>query len=291
MSESARREGTLPPPFPPTEDLARLFSAVAVGYGRPAMRFLPFAADRLVARVRPLPSHKLLDVATGTGTVALALARMVQRGGRVTGIDVAEGMIEEADRQARIHGLANLDWHLMDGERLDFRSGYFHAVTCNAGLAYMADPRRALEEWRRVLRAGGRLLLTTFSARAFEPMASQLMARLWGAGPGDAPAPAVFPWHRLGEPEVCRSLLEAAGFREVTVEARQVGYHLAGPDEWWEVIWHSELRGLLEPLGADALGRLRVAHREEVGTLATADGIWMDVETLFCEGRNPEQRA
>jgi ubiquinone/menaquinone biosynthesis C-methylase UbiE len=277
----------VPPLALPVADLPRLFSAVASGYGRAALRFLPFAADRLVARLRPRAQEKVLDVATGLGTTALAVARAIQRGGRVTGIDLAEGMLEAAQEQARLLGLGNADWHRMDGQALEFRSAYFHALTCSAGLLYLPEPLQALREWHRVLRPGGRVLLTSFGPRAFEPMAGALVGRLAAAGCPYLADGAGFPWHRLARPGLCQALLEAAGFAEVQVEVLQVGYHLARADEWWEVLWGTELRGLLEPLPAAVLGALRVQHLEEVAALAGEGGIWMDVETLLVSARKP----
>jgi ubiquinone/menaquinone biosynthesis C-methylase UbiE len=268
-------------------DLVRLFDRAAPGYGRAVLRFLPFAADRLVYRLRPRPGEKVLDVATGTGAAALALARLTQPGGRVTGIDLSDGMLEQAEDEARRRGLGNADWHLMDARRLEFRAGYFHAVSCNVGLLYLSDPLAALAEWRRVLRPGGRLLLTTFSARAFEPLAGLLVARLKAAGLPLPDEGRAFPWHRLGDPDLCRSLLEAAGFADVALERLQVGYHLSRADDWWEVVWHTELRGLVEMLPESQQARLRVQHLDEVAALATDDGIWMDVETWLTGGRKP----
>jgi SAM-dependent methyltransferase len=175
----------------------------------------------------------------------------------------------------------------MDAQQLEFRSGYFHALTCSAGLLYLPDPLAALREWRRVLRPGGRLLLTTFGPRAFEPMAGRLLARLEAAGCPHLRAEGGFPWHRLARAGLCEGLLEAAGFTEVQAEVLQVGYHLARADEWWEVVWNTELRGLLEGLTEEALGGLRVRHLEEVTALATEAGIWMDVETLLLSCRKP----
>ena len=271
----------------PVAQLPRLFSAVAAGYRRASLRFLPFAADRLVDRLRPRPGEKVLDVATGPGTTALAVAQRVQGGGRVTGIDLAEGMIEVAEAEAQSRGLANADWHVMDGQCLDFRGEYFHAVASTAGLLYLPDPLAALREWRRVLRPGGRLLLTTFGRQAFEPMATLLVERLAAAGCPHLTDDPRFPWHRLAEPGLCQALLEGAGLVDVRVEVLQVGYHLAQADEWWEVLWHTEMRGLIESLAEDRLGPLRVGHREEVAALATDDGIWMNVETLLVSARKP----
>lgn len=274
------------PAFSPSE-LVRLFDRVAPGYGRATLRFLPFAADRLLFRLRPRPEEKVLDVATGVGTVALGAARLIQPGGRVSGVDLSEGMLERAEEEARRRGLTNADWHAMDGQHLEFRSGYFHAVACNAGLAYMSDAQAALADWFRVLRPGGRLLLTVFSPAAFEPMAALLVNRLRALGGSRVQSVPPLPWHRLGDRERCQRMLEAAGFADVAAERLQVGFHLAGADDWWDLVWHSDLRGLLDELPEEAQARLRVDHLEEVAALASADGIWMDAETWLVGGRKP----
>lgn len=274
------------PAFAPPE-LVRLFDRVATGYGRATLRFLPFAADRLLFRLRPRPGEKVLDVATGIGTVALGAARLVQPGGRVSGVDLSEGMLEQAEDETRRRGLTNADWHAMDGQHLEFRAGYFHAVACSAGLAYLGDPQAALADWFRVLRPGGRLLLTVFSSRAFEPMAGLLVDRLRALGAPRVHSAPPFPWHRVGEPGLCQRMLEAAGFADVASERLQVGYHLTQADDWWDIVWHSDLRGLLDELPAEAQASLRLDHLEEVAALASEDGIWMDVETWLVGGRKP----
>ena len=58
-----------------TQHIAAVFNRVALGYDRPALRFFPYSADKMIARLNPKPGEKLLDVATGTGAVALAAAQ------------------------------------------------------------------------------------------------------------------------------------------------------------------------------------------------------------------------
>ncbi len=71
----------------------------------------------------------------------------------------------------------------------------------------------------------------------------------------------------------------------IQVETEQLGYHLGGVDEWWDVVWNSDMRALVEHLPAAEAGPFRVACQESVQKFATPDGIWMDVETVFASGR------
>jgi ubiquinone/menaquinone biosynthesis C-methylase UbiE len=270
-----------------TRQVAAVFEQVAAGYDLPALRFFPFIADRLVRRLAPAPGDKILDIATGTGAFALAAAQAVGPAGRVTGIDVAEGMLERAQEKIRKFGIANVDLHVMDGGRLEFRHDYFHHVVCSFGLFFLPDMATAVREWARVLRPGGRVMFTVFGQNAFQPMMGMLQARLatFGVEPPRADQP--FAPKRLSEPSACEALLRQAGFVDITVETEPLGYHLREARDWWEIAWNSALRGRLLGLSAQQLEKLREEHLAEVAALATEQGIWLDVETLIAAGRKP----
>jgi ubiquinone/menaquinone biosynthesis C-methylase UbiE len=97
-----------------------------------------------------------LDVATGTGFTALALAPRV---GRVVGLDLTLGMLREAGRLAADRGVANLTLCLGDAEALPFWSGAFDIVTCRVAAHHFPDLPRALDEMARVVKTGGRVVL------------------------------------------------------------------------------------------------------------------------------------
>jgi ubiquinone/menaquinone biosynthesis C-methylase UbiE len=267
--------------------VAAVFNEAAAGYDSPVLRFFSFVADRLALRLNPAPGDKILDVATGTGVVALALAQAVGPSGRVVGIDIAEAMLERAHEKIRKFGVSNVDLHVMDAGRLEFRREYFHHVVCSFGLFFLPDMAAALKEWARVLRPGGRVLLTAFGPKAFQPMMDLLKDRLRAYGVESPQSDRPFAGKRLADPDVSRSLLEQAGFADVQVETEQLGYHLRNAEDWWEVVWNSGFRSQLRRLGEAELVRLRSEHGEEVGRLATDNGIWLDVETRFVSARKP----
>jgi demethylmenaquinone methyltransferase/2-methoxy-6-polyprenyl-1,4-benzoquinol methylase len=123
---------------------------------------------RLVAAVRQTRPQTVLDLATGSGDVAFALARSLPPDVEIIGMDFCRPMLEEAEaKQRRSGGFANVSFRPGDGLFLPLGDASVDAVTIAFGLRNMADRRRALGEMRRVLRRPhGRLFVLEFSQPA-----------------------------------------------------------------------------------------------------------------------------
>jgi demethylmenaquinone methyltransferase/2-methoxy-6-polyprenyl-1,4-benzoquinol methylase len=104
---------------------------------------------RLTAEAAVRPGDRVLDACCGTGDLALADARA---GGRVTGLDFSEKMLERARRKSDA-----IEWVQGDALALPFQDGEFDAVTVGFGVRNLPDLEHGLSELRRVLRPGGRL--------------------------------------------------------------------------------------------------------------------------------------
>lgn len=258
---------------------------LAAGYDCEALRFTGFCADQLVTMLAPAPGDKILDVACGTGAVTLAAAQAVAPDGRVTAIDRSESMLARLEAKLAKFGIVNVDVHVMDGARLDFRRDYFRHVVCSLGIFDFAEPAAALREWWRVLRPGGSILLTSFAPRAFEPLLGRLQAQLRKAGVEGSRLR--LPWMEQGQHATLAAQLLTAGFEGAEIAERQLGYHLGEVGQWWEVVQFSGLRTLLAGLSTEALARLETEHLADVASLVGADGLWMDVSVVFARGRKP----
>ncbi|UCE88682.1 MAG: class I SAM-dependent methyltransferase [Pseudomonadota bacterium] len=266
------------------DHLVATYDQVADVYDTPARRYSPFCADRMVMQLKPRRGAKLLDVATGTGSTLTAAAQLVGRDGRVTGIDLAERMLDAAQHNIDKMAQANVDLHVMDAQALEFRSRYFDHVTCAYGLYLLPDMPAALKQWYRVLKPGGTVILSSFARGAFQPMAHLLREQLAEFGMHVAPP----PWLRLTELEHCRALLHDAGFTDIETHTEQLGYHLKGATDWWELVWSGELRANIEQLDPEQQTQLHRDHCARVEALVTDKGLWLDVETIFASGRRPQ---
>jgi len=110
-----------------------------------------------VAETGVTVGERALDVATGTGDLAFALARVVGPSGGVVGIDFAAPMLDLAREKAAGHA-TNVAFQRADALHLPFEDESFDAATIGFGLRNVTDVPRALAEMRRVLRPGGRMV-------------------------------------------------------------------------------------------------------------------------------------
>src|SRR2546429_152278 len=162
------------------------------------------AIDPLLRAVCAESDFKLLDVATGPGSLAAEAAR---RGVRCTGVDLSSGMIQLARKSN-----PGIDFRVADVEHLPFADGSFDAVVCNFGLGHFPYPEAAVAECIRTLRKGGRVALSWWDdpgKQRIQGLFREAIAEIGIAPPPDVPEGySIFRFADTGE---FRRLLEGAG--------------------------------------------------------------------------------
>jgi demethylmenaquinone methyltransferase/2-methoxy-6-polyprenyl-1,4-benzoquinol methylase len=148
------------------ESVRTMFNEIAGSYDF-LNHFLSFGIDKLWRRrlvkelLKSKPSH-VLDLATGTADLAIALHRM--GGIRITGADISEKMMEEGRKKIAREGMADaIELVYGDAGNLEFADGSFDAVMIAFGVRNFEDLEKGLSEMKRVIRTGGNVLILEFS--------------------------------------------------------------------------------------------------------------------------------
>jgi len=130
-------------------DVRDSFRNVAANYSRSTFHASSARLQEVIDLARPRPGDLVLDVATGTGNTAFALAPHVRR---VVGLDLTREMLEEARRVGAERGIANADWVLGDALHLPFQDDTFDLYTVRAAPHHFADVDAFMAEAFRVLK-------------------------------------------------------------------------------------------------------------------------------------------
>lgn len=208
------------------EDTEAIKQRVRENFGRTAQAYVESAhhahgsdLQTLLGWAAPKPTDHALDVSTGGGHTALALAPHVAR---ITASDLTPRMLAAARRHLGAQGVTNADYVIADAEQLPFLDASFDLVTVRIAPHHYADARRAIGEMARVLVRGGRLVVIDNIA-SDDPQLDEYANR----------------WERWRDPSHVRAytlgewsaFFESAGLRVERLEARHKTYAFA---EWVE---------------------------------------------------------
>ena len=184
------------------------YTRIARSYDRRWARYTATTTRETLSRLALQPGNRLLDLGCGTGELILQIHRLYPEV-RIIGADLALAMLFEAGE--KLPGVAALV--AADAVRLPFAAGAFDVVVSSSSFHYWPSPEAGLTEIRRVLGAGGRLVITDWCDDYLACRVADVVLRLID--------PA---HHRTYGTRTCGRLLRDAGFQEVRVERFRVGW-------------------------------------------------------------------
>ncbi|MEH1800764.1 MAG: methyltransferase domain-containing protein [Nostoc sp.] len=242
----------------------------------------PLEAKLLLEFVPLNSGQKILDVATGTGLLAIAAAEKVGSEGYVVGIDMTPEMLHQARQKITAVKLQNIELIEADAEYFNFSDSSFDVVFCCEAIVLFPDILATLQKWYGYLKTGGYVAFTCPPETAFMASLQQrICARVLGVSLPHILEP-------LGTPEKCRKLLDRAGFRDIEIKIEPSGrYRPLSDNKLSETVININFKGnpLLSKLSQEQLNQLQVQYKAEIEKLATDQGIWIDTTKLFVRAR------
>ena len=194
-------------------------------------RFAPIV-EQVIKRAALKPGHRVLDLGTGTGAVALEAAPLVSPTGQVTGADISIEMLELARQQAARLNLANLNFQQGSAEAIQAEDASFDAILACLILMYVIDRAAAARECARVLRPGGRFVAAVWARP--EECDIVLFQQTAGRFAPPPPVPGVGPG-ALADPAPFVNQLAEAGI-DASVETESLGFDFDDFSSAWEVL-------------------------------------------------------
>ena len=251
---------------PMREKSAATYNAAADYFDAPQLAFWQRHGQRAAELAALEPGDCVLDVGCGTGASALPAAAFTGPAGQVLGIDLAQSMLDLAAEKATRRGLRNIEFRLADMAQTGLPDARFDAVMSVFSIFFVPDIERQLAELWRLVRPGGRLVVTVWGPRAFQPAASAFAAVLRRVRP-DIPETRC-PWERLTEPKGLADMLVRATGTAPQIHVCTDRQALDSPEDWWTIAMGSGFRWEIDQLSPTE--RLRVKH-EVCGRLKRRD--------------------
>lgn len=236
----------------------------------------------MVSELAPRPGDTVLELAAGVGDTGFEVARIVGPEGRLICSDFSPTMLDAARRRGGELGLENVDYRVIDAERIDLDDDSVDGVLCRFGYMLMVDRAAALAETRRVLRPGGRVALAVFAAPERNPFFSLVAMNLVRRGhipPPDPEGPGIFA---MASEERTTALLEEAGFDQVRTEEVPMRFPVADADDHLGFVGDSAgpLAVALQGLPEEERQAIKADLEEALAPFATDGGYELPSVTL-----------
>lgn len=280
---------------------AGVYSRGAPTYG--GVQFFARGGRRLVALAEIPSGARVLDVGTGRGANLFPASEQVGSDGRITGVDLADGMVQETGAEIQRRRIKNADVHRMDAEHLAFMNASFDRLLCGFVLYFLPRVHLAFTEFARVLKPGGVLaitgpdpaardrvdvspvwdLLPTYAQKSDRLRRVQadnrdLWERVQRKSWSERQAAGALSFPRARDLE---EVLEQTGFVDVKVVTEEAEIVATDEEEWWTWQWSHMPRSMLEQMEPEVLRQFKDAVFEKLQPRKQPDGIHQRVCYLF----------
>lgn len=270
-------------------ETAAVYDRTAPTFDQVGPRYFRRFGQRLTELARIPEGARVLDVACGRGASLFPAAEQAGERGRVLGIDLSSGMIRETSVELSARGLSNVELRVMDAEALELPDAAFDIVLCGFAVFFFPNVHVALREFRRVLRPGGRLALSSWGG--LDPRWDWYRALIQRYVPTALTRATVGSQHP-GAPDLhaatgLSAAVEAAGFTDVRVLQENTDVTYSSPEEWWDTLWTHGSRRHLEQMSAEQLADFQAEAFAGLEAVRGPGGYHDNVVVLYCVASAP----
>jgi SAM-dependent methyltransferase len=231
-------------------------------------------------------ADRVLDIGCGTGRATRDAARAATAGS-VLGVDLSSAMLAVARRRAAHEGVHNARFEQVDAQIHPFEPEAFDVAIGRTSVTFFGDRVAGLANIRRALRPGGRLVLLTWQSFPHQEWIGEFSAALAVGRDLPAPPPEAPGPFTLADPDVIRSVLDAAGYIDVTLDDRQEPMWLGTDADVANQLVVGLLGWMLDGLDDEGRAAGQDALRATIAAHATPEGVLYDSAAWIIRARRP----
>ncbi len=222
--------------------------------------------------------QRILDIATGSGLIAINAAEIVGNEGKVVGVDFSSMMLQQAQQKIDDLKLENIELIQADAEYIDFDNESFDIITCSCAIVYFRDIFKALQNWYRWLKKGGVIVFSCGSEKSYAAPIIIKAAAKHGISLLNINEPT-------GTPEKCQNLMQAAGFQDIEIKSKQFGfYRTLDTAKQWDGTWFNPHKNPLLEVSTEKMKELKADFQKLIELNQTEQGVWYEALMFFVTG-------
>ena len=225
--------------------------------------------------------QKILDLATGTGIVAISAAQIVGNQGKVIGVDFSSVMLQQAQHKTDELGLKNIELIEADAEYIEFENESFDVIICSSAIVYFRDILKVLQNWYKWLKKGGRVAFSCGSEQSYTAPIIIKAAGKHGISLQNINEPT-------GTPQKCQNLMQAAGFQiqNIIIKSKQFGFYQSlDTAKQWDGTWFNPKENPLLEVSPEKMEDLKAEYCKLIEANLSDRGVWNEVLMFFVTGR------
>lgn len=268
------------------QEIVGLFSRAADSYDSIGPRFFSQLGRHFVDVAELGVGSRVLDVAAGRGAFLFAAADKVGPQGRVIGIDLAANMVNKTCEDIHRRKLKNTQMLQMSAQALDFPDASFDWVLCGFALWFFPQPQQALREMWRVLKPGGRVVLTTWAKNCpfITWIRKALDDSLQALG---MPPPALAPTLSFNTVKTLGCALTKSGFGHIDIKTSDHDFIYTDTQQWWQSLWSHGIRSRFEQLDVQQVDIVKADLLRRAQELMQPDGLHTLFQVLLAQAVKP----